>query len=103
MNDVHYSSKTDQWATPIDLFKKLDAIFDFKTDVCADAENAKCANFYTEEMNGLNQVWGGVLLDEPALWSADRRLVRKGLFKLKRKRRYGSLLNTCPHRHSLLA
>lgn len=56
---VHFSSKTDQWATPQDLFDKLDTIFNFETDVCADANNAKCENFYTEEVDGLNQKWGG--------------------------------------------
>lgn len=57
--NVHFSSKTDQWATPIDLFEKLNAVFHFETDVCADAKNAKCAKFYTEDMDGLSQVWGG--------------------------------------------
>ena len=57
--NVHFSSATDQWSTPIDVFNKLDSIFDFQTDVCADANNAKCDIFYTEEMNGLDQTWIG--------------------------------------------
>lgn len=57
--NVHFSSATDQWATPIDVFNKLDSIFGFQTDVCADANNAKCENYYTEDMNGLYQTWRG--------------------------------------------
>lgn len=62
---VHFSSATDQWATPIDLFEKLDAIFNFQTDVCADGDNAKCAIFYDEATNGLEQDWRGVCWMNP--------------------------------------
>lgn len=65
MDNIHFSSKTDQWATPISLFTKLDALFNFKTDVCADADNAKCELFYTEQVNGLDQEWSGVCWMNP--------------------------------------
>lgn len=64
-DNVHFSSKTDQWATPFSLFNKLDEIFNFKTDVCADANNTKCANYYTEAMDGLSQEWRGVCWMNP--------------------------------------
>jgi hypothetical protein len=32
MNEVHYSSKTDEWATPQDFFNELDREFDFNLD-----------------------------------------------------------------------
>jgi hypothetical protein len=32
---VHYSSETDQWSTPQDLYDLLDSEFDFDIDVCA--------------------------------------------------------------------
>lgn len=57
--DVMFSSKTDEWATPQDLFVKLDRVFSFTTDVCAVPENAKCANFYTPQQDGLAQDWRG--------------------------------------------
>lgn len=54
--NVHFSSKTDLWATPQDTFDALNAEFGpFDVDVCAVAENAKCARFYTPEMDGLAQ------------------------------------------------
>nr|WP_107689045.1 DNA N-6-adenine-methyltransferase [Neisseria wadsworthii] len=55
---VHFSSKTDLWATPQDFFDKLNAEFGFETDVCALPENAKCPVFYTPEVDGLKQTWG---------------------------------------------
>ena len=57
--DVMFSSKTDLWETPRDFFDKLDAEFHFNLDVCALPENAKCAAFYTPEMDGLSQPWYG--------------------------------------------
>ncbi len=57
--DVMFSSKTDLWETPKDFFDKLDAEFQFNLDVCALPENAKCAPFYTPEMDGLSQPWYG--------------------------------------------
>ena len=57
--DVMFSSKSDLWETPQDLFDKLDAEFHFNLDVCALPENAKCAAYYTPEMDGLSQPWYG--------------------------------------------
>ena len=57
--NIHFSSATDMWATPQDFFDKYDSIYKFDTDVCATKENAKCANFYTEEQDGLSQDWKG--------------------------------------------
>jgi phage N-6-adenine-methyltransferase len=56
---VHFSSATDEWATPQDFFDKLMATYRFTLDVCATAENAKCADFYTKEDNGLTKYWMG--------------------------------------------
>ena len=63
--DVMFSSKTDLWATPQDLFDKYDAIYQFETDVCALPENAKCKRFFTPEMDGLKQEWTGVCWCNP--------------------------------------
>lgn len=56
--DVMYSSKTDQWATPLDFFQELNTEFKFDLDPCADEENHKCERFFTKEQNGLLQDWG---------------------------------------------
>ena len=59
MNRVLFSSKTDQWATPLDFFNELDAEFHFDLDPCADELNHKCKRYFTKEQNGLLQNWGG--------------------------------------------
>lgn len=59
INDVLFSSVSDQWETPQDLFAALDAEFGFTLDPCADAENHKCEHYYTKEDDGLQQDWKG--------------------------------------------
>lgn len=60
-----FSSKTDLWGTPQDLFDKLDAEFHFNLDVCALPENAKCERYYTPEQDGLVQEWSGTCWCNP--------------------------------------
>lgn len=57
MNNVHFSSKKVEWATPLEIFAMLDSEFRFTLDPAATAENAKCKKFYTEKDDGLIQSW----------------------------------------------
>ena len=57
---VLYSSKEEKWATPQDFFDKLNNEFHFTLDAAASPDNAKCANYFTEEQDGLAQSWGGI-------------------------------------------
>lgn len=58
MMDVHYSSKTDLWATPQDLFDSISKEHGpFDLDVCATADNAKCSCFFTKDQDGLSKTW----------------------------------------------
>lgn len=52
--NVHFSSKTDLWATPQAFFDELDKEFHFETDVCALPENAKCKRYFTPQQDGLS-------------------------------------------------
>ena len=63
--ELMFSSKTDLWETPQELFDKYDEIYRFETDVCALPENAKCKRFFTPEMDGLKQEWSGVCWCNP--------------------------------------
>jgi phage N-6-adenine-methyltransferase len=65
VNPALFTSKTDLWETPQDLFDKLDAEFGFDLDVCALPENAKCERFYTPESDALWQEWTGVCWMNP--------------------------------------
>lgn len=49
----------DAWATPRDLFERLNREFGFTLDVAASAENALCGQFFTEADDGLAQPWTG--------------------------------------------
>lgn len=54
-----FSSKTDMWETPQDLFDRLNQEFHFDLDVCATKENTKCPRFFSPQDDGLKQVWFG--------------------------------------------
>jgi phage N-6-adenine-methyltransferase len=62
---VHFSSDTDQWSTPEATFLALDEEFHFTVDVCADASNAKCPQYFTKETDGLGQRWTGICWMNP--------------------------------------
>lgn len=75
--DLHFSSKTEMWATPDDFFKKYDAVYGFETDVCASPENAKCKTYFTEENDGLAQSWSGVCWMNPPYGRTIKAWMRK--------------------------
>ena len=54
-----FSSNSDEWATPQNLFDEMNNEFNFDLDVCATDENHKCPEYYTKEQDGLSQNWGG--------------------------------------------
>lgn len=65
-----FSSRTDNWTTPSNLFVELDKEFQFTLDVAASNKNAKCASYFTKKSNGLTQDWkkacqGGAVFCNP--------------------------------------
>lgn len=63
--DLMFSSKTDLWETPQELFNELNKEFKFELDVCAVPENAKCKDYFTPEQDGLMQKWKGICWMNP--------------------------------------
>jgi phage N-6-adenine-methyltransferase len=59
MNDVHFSSKSNEWATPQEFFDRMDAEFRFTLDAAATPENAKCDRYFTIEDDALAKSWAG--------------------------------------------
>jgi site-specific DNA-methyltransferase (adenine-specific) len=59
MNIIHYSSNTNEWATPQDFFDILDNEFRFTLDPCATHKNHKCEKYYTIDDDGLAKSWLG--------------------------------------------
>lgn len=78
--ELMFSSKTDLWETPQDLFDKLNNEFQFTLDVCATPENAKCDKFYTKEQDGLKHPWKGTVWCNPPYGSVIGQWVRRALF-----------------------
>ncbi len=62
MNKALFSSQTDVWSTPQDFYDKLNEEFNFNLDPCAYPENAKCSRYFTPEIDGLAQDWGGYVV-----------------------------------------
>ena len=71
------SSATDKWTTPSDLFRRLDSIFHFELDVCASADNTKCARYFSEADDGLKQEWNGACWMNPAYGRTIGKWMRK--------------------------
>ena len=59
INNVLFTSNSDEWATPQDIFDKLNSEFDFDLDPCATSDNHKTDIYFTVEQNGLIQNWSG--------------------------------------------
>jgi site-specific DNA-methyltransferase (adenine-specific) len=57
--NVHFSSKTDDWATPQEFFDPLNDEFTLYWDVCASHINAKLPFYWTKEEDGLAADWRG--------------------------------------------
>ena len=57
--DLMFSSKSDEWYTPEDFYKKLNKEFNFTLDPCATKDSAKCKKYYTKNDNGLIKSWQG--------------------------------------------
>lgn len=54
-----YSSITDEWETPQELFNELNQEFHFTLDPCASADNHKCEKWYSRSDDGLSKSWIG--------------------------------------------
>ena len=58
-NEMHFSSKSNEWYTPDKLYQELNNEFNFTLDPCCTIQSAKCLNFFTKKDNGLTKTWGG--------------------------------------------
>lgn len=63
--DVLFSSRSDLWETPKELFDELNSEFHFDLDACALPENAKCPRYYSPDQDGLLQPWDGAVWCNP--------------------------------------
>lgn len=80
---IHFSSESDAWATPRDLFAKLDARWRFNLDPCATPANATCARYFTKAQNGLLQPWTGRVFMNPPYGREIGRWVEKAAAEVR--------------------
>ena len=73
-----YTSNSEAWGTPQELFNRLNKEFNFTLDICASKENAKCHKYYTKEEDALKQEWGGHHMDESSIRKTNSKLGQKG-------------------------
>lgn len=63
-----FSSQSDEWYTPQDLYDRLHAEFDFQIDLAATAENKKCSAYYDMHDDSLAQDWMNALGQRKRGW-----------------------------------
>ena len=56
-SSVHFSSATQEWATPQDYFDRCHVEWNFTLDPCCTHQNAKCSRHFTVAEDGLAQDW----------------------------------------------
>jgi phage N-6-adenine-methyltransferase len=76
-HSVHFSSATDEWATPQAFYDVIEAEFHPTLDVCCLESSAKCERYFTPEDNGLEQEWIGVVWMNPPYGDEIERWVKK--------------------------
>ncbi len=86
---AHYSSEKQTWETPQDFFNKLNDIFNFNLDACAEDETAKVDNYFTIEDDALIRDWKGVVWCNPPYGREQIKFINKGLSE---HRKHGSTI-----------
>ena len=78
MQKSMFKSEKQTWETPDEFFARLDKIFSFNLDACADGSNKKCEKYYTETDNSLTKEWFGSVWCNPPYSKFQRDFVKHG-------------------------
>jgi len=86
MNKVHYSSKSNEWCTPKNVFLNLDEEFDFILDAAASKENTLCEQFFSKEDDALTKDWSeyGSVWCNPPYGRQVSKFIKKGFEESKK-------------------
>lgn len=102
MNNILFSSKSDQWSTPQDFYDKLDQEFHFDLDPCADSTNHKTPKYFTKEQDGLQQNWGGAQgILQSSVWSCNKCMGGKSIQRRNKRWNIGCPSYTREDRHKI--
>ena len=77
INNGMFSSNSNEWETPQDLFDRLDAEFHFNLDPCASRQNKKCPKYFSIKTNGLKKSWVGSVFMNPPYGQAIKHWIKK--------------------------
>ncbi len=64
-NAACFSSNSEEWRTPDNLYDRLTSEFHFDLDVAASRENSKCYLYYHKGNSGLTNEWSGNIWCNP--------------------------------------
>jgi len=56
-DDARFTSKSDNWGTPPELFSALNEVYDFQLDAAASTRNHLCKHYFTRQQNALRKDW----------------------------------------------
>ena len=74
---VHFSSEKQTWETPQYFFDKVNSVFNFTLDACAEDTTAKVSNYFTVEDDALTKDWKGVVWCNPPYGREQVKFVEK--------------------------
>lgn len=87
ISNALYSSRTEEWSTPQDIFDALHREFNFTVDAAASKENAKCKRYFDKETDGLKQSWAGeTVWCNPPYGKQIGKWMKKGLLESRNPR-----------------
>lgn len=94
LSTVLFSSRSEEWETPQELFDELHGEFGFTLDVCATPHNAKCKRFFDKHRDGLAQDWSQerVFMNPPY-----GREIGRWMWKARREAQRGALVVCLVH------
>lgn len=67
-NNVHFSSKSDEWETPDEFFDQLNDEFKFDADLCCTEQNSKCELWVNKLENFVGFIKEGYYKKHKTYW-----------------------------------
>ncbi|WP_239257315.1 phage N-6-adenine-methyltransferase [Listeria ilorinensis] len=95
--NIHFSSDSNEWETPQELFDQLNKEFHFQTDVAASKKNHKCRNYFTQKNSALKHRWAGNCFCNPPYGRELSKFVRKA-YEESQKAHSGTIVLLIPAR-----